>query len=685
VKLWKSLKNRSAALASMLSACLIGVLLFFSVLGDPLAWLSFDFPFLFAPPVPTNNVVVVEMDEKTQNDPDLNNTEKFRHPFFDRSTHARFLNKLKSDGARLVVFDIFFKDPTAEDALLATAITNHGNVVLGADAGPAGPGFSGPTLDPPAHALRRLPGCRIGLGRILSDYDGVVRTFPPPITLEPRLAVAAAEALGIQVKARSRNNPRYIGYYGEQALVTQPYDVAYRRGQGYFKDKIIFIGGGPQVGFPGETKDPKSTPFSRFTGQQMPGVEIQATMFLNLQRGESLSRLSSGKEFLLILVAGILSALVLSRMRPVPGLVWCCVLMLAVSVPAILIFWSKRIWFDWVLISGVQFPVAWGSAALVYSGRLLREKKAIEKELETIRSTETVTKVDPISSFPRVSPLREESGELRIRDFELLKRIGEGSFGEVWLASSVTMLYRAVKIIFRAKFPDHRPYDREFEGLQTFEPISHTHPGFVNIFHVGKDDARGFFYYVMEAADDLESGSKITPDKYTPKTLGKLLVENPWLSVHECISIGINLAEALGALHKLNLVHRDVKPSNIIFAKGLPKLADIGLVARIHISMGIVGTEGYIPPEGPGTPQADLFSLGRTLYQAATGCGPDEHPGLPTSLGQRTDARDLMRFMEIVNKACAALPSERYQTAEDLRADLATLQVFLQHRRAEPG
>ena len=64
---------------------------------------------------------------------------------------------------------------------------------------------------------------------------------------------------------------------------------------------------------------------------------------------------------------------------------------------------------------------------------------------------------------------------------------------------------------------------------------------------------------------------------------------------------------------------RDIKPSNIIFVGGRPKLADIGLVTDAGDARSIVGTEGYLAPEGPGTPQADIFALGRVLYEATTG------------------------------------------------------------------
>src|SRR5215471_9343743 len=76
-----------------------------------------------------------------------------------------------------------------------------------------------------------------------------------------------------------------------------------------------------------------------------------------------------------------------------------------------------------------------------------------------------------------------------IADHELLHRIGEGSYGEVWLARNVFGEYRAVKIVYRRTFQEQRPYEREFRGIQKFEPISRSHESQVDILHVGRNDA----------------------------------------------------------------------------------------------------------------------------------------------------------------------------------------------------
>ena len=89
-----------------------------------------------------------------------------------------------------------------------------------------------------------------------------------------------------------------------------------------------------------------------------------------------------------------------------------------------------------------------------------------------------------------------------VPDHELLRVIGRGSYGNVWLARNVFGRFRAVKVIYRQAFEHDRPYEREFEGIQKFEPISRLHESQVDILHVGRNDAEGCFYYVMELADD---------------------------------------------------------------------------------------------------------------------------------------------------------------------------------------
>ena len=164
------------------------------------------------------------------------------------------------------------------------------------------------------------------------------------------------------------------------------------------------------------------------------------------------------------------------------------------------------------------------------------------------------------------------------------------------------------------------------------------------------------------------------PTSYEPHTLRHDLERHGRLPIADCVQIGLSLATVLAHLHKQGLVHRDIKPSNILFVDGVAKLGDIGLVTEAGDTKSIVGTEGYLPPEGPGTRQADLFSLGKVLYEMSTGMDRRRFAELPDDLRDWPDRNAVFEFNAVVLRARAKDPAERYQTADQLRAELALLQ-----------
>jgi serine/threonine protein kinase len=257
-----------------------------------------------------------------------------------------------------------------------------------------------------------------------------------------------------------------------------------------------------------------------------------------------------------------------------------------------------------------------------------------------------------------------------IPDHEVLRVIGRGAYGEIWLARSLTGALRAVKVVYRTTFESERAFQREFQGMSSFEPISRAHAGFVDILHVGR--TREYLYYIMELADDHMAGRNIDIVNYAPRTLKSDVDRHKRLSASESIQLGLSLTDALQALHAHGLSHRDIKPSNIIFIDGVPKLADIGLVATTG-QRSFVGTEGYVPPEGPGTPQADIFSLGKLLYEISSGKDRLDFPEIDSRLSTRPDKEALLRLNDVLVKACANDPRKRYASAAQMRDDLTAL------------
>ena len=262
-------------------------------------------------------------------------------------------------------------------------------------------------------------------------------------------------------------------------------------------------------------------------------------------------------------------------------------------------------------------------------------------------------------------------------DHALVRCFGEGAYGQVWLASDIIGTFHAVKFVYRSAFANAAPFDREFRGLQRFTPISRSHPGFVNILHVGRNEAGSYFYYIMELGDDENQGQKIVPETYSAKTLANMIRKRGKLPVGECVDLALQLTSALEFLHQHRLIHRDIKPSNIIFVNGSPKFADVGLVTKIESkprAVTYLGTEGYIAPEGPGTPAADVFSLGKVLYEASMGKDRLQFPDLPTTVFENTDPQ-FLRLNEIILKACELNPQARYQSAAEMHQDLSTFAV----------
>lgn len=255
--------------------------------------------------------------------------------------------------------------------------------------------------------------------------------------------------------------------------------------------------------------------------------------------------------------------------------------------------------------------------------------------------------------------------------FRPLREIGRGAHGSVYLADGPAGRV-ALKVCPRPDDPERAPeWEREKRGWTLYARLPAA-PGLVRVLRTGETDGGAAFWVAMELADPEPGGSPDDPGAYRPLTLASVAAAEVALPLDRCLAIGERLAAALEHLQRHHLLHRDVKPGNVLFVRGAPVIADAGLVADDREAASLVGTPGYEPPEHHGAPQGDVFSLGRTLWRIGTGRAPEEAGFAPCAEADTSDP-DFWRFLVIVGKATSPVPERRYRSAKALRKELAAL------------
>jgi CHASE2 domain-containing sensor protein len=715
-----------AAIAIVLASLVFGVQFGreLNPLGRELKYLSYDIPFLFRPQADVSDAVIVYMDEDSYSK--LNQTPGGA---WHRGLHVQLLQRLKELGADAVVFDILFDKPWADeptlkelDRQLDQLIRTHPELRLQRMAGDEVDRRFGEVAREPGKVVvgARVKLIKTGAGDVAAEPITAVEvihtnTFSGITDLELQkgffqgirrhsedarfTSMAQATAAAVKEKAAAIEGRKWINYYGPPGTITglsyhqvfQPDGITPRQIAG----KIVFIGMGRVVTPQGQSQDDYPTPYNLISEnpQNTQGVEIQATACLNYLHGDALIELARWWQAVLFVVCGGLFGLLFALVRPWIAVVIAIFAFVGVAVAGVQTVWQTHVWFSWAIVALVQIPAALAWALLINTRQIYREKVALERKLATVTSAppttasapapasvgsdETIVVGSPDARLPYGSGWLAQPGDV-IADHHLVRCVGEGAYGQVWLARNVIGTYAAIKLVYRSKFKDEVPFEREFQGLKRFMPISRGHPGLVQILHVGK--TAQYFYYVMEAGDDETTQQIIHPETYTPRNLSGDLQKRASLPATECLTLAIDLSAALEYLHQRQLIHRDIKPSNIIFVNGQPKIADIGLVTAIattRTDATYIGTPGYIPPEGPGTAAADVYSLGKVIYEASMGRHVSQCPALPTSLIERSDYKGLLELNEIVAKAAAENVQFRYQSAAALHRDLVELQTRL--------
>lgn len=390
-------------------AGLAGVVLFFTPPGKGLVQLSYNLLFVPRSHIPVDEVVMVYIDDESH--------EKLKQSYtepWDRSLHAKLVDRLTEAGAKAIVFDVVFSDAMtnnpAGDEALATAIKKSERVILAADYVSSGrDDAKGRRVVVPYEPFDMVA-ADIGIAETYPDSDFVVRRhFAGGTTdLISHLTWAAAEFVEAKITTTGEDDKfaeRWINYYGPPGWLP---NVSYYRvisdiaGEQpdweTFRDKTVFVGARIVTWLQGQRKDEYRSPYSFWVDDPtqskfMPGVEVQATVFSNLMRQDWLVRMPRYQDASVILLYGLIFGFLLAQFRPflaaavgVSGMVF----IVATSFYA---FSKFYIWSPWMIVVGVQIPLALLWSVLFNSVNLFVQKRLMEQSLSMYVSPKRVRQI----------------------------------------------------------------------------------------------------------------------------------------------------------------------------------------------------------------------------------------------------------------------------------------------------
>lgn len=316
----------------------------------------------------------------------------------DRRLHERLVERLTAAGARAVVFDIVFGNPSPDaeaDKAFAQALRANGHVILAGEYNSRSgdrPGVGGvaiQSLSPPDDLLKDAA-AGWGLAHYAVDDDFVARRhfdgFIP--NEEPSLVWATVRHLGLPVATTApRAETRWMRYYGPPySLPHVSYHQALesKDAERLFRGKIVFVGARPMTGGWQERRDEQRSPFSARWGavdQFMPGVEVHATQLLNLLRGDWLRRTTAGTEIAGVVILALLLPWWMLRLRPVISTLAAVAVELVVLFGAIGVFAEQGLWMPWLIPVGLV-PLALVTSVAGQSVQWYRERKQYHAKIQ---------------------------------------------------------------------------------------------------------------------------------------------------------------------------------------------------------------------------------------------------------------------------------------------------------------
>lgn len=343
---------------------------------------SYDLPFLLLEEKKIDDVVIISFNDNSlqQMGQDPAN--------FNRALHAKLLNRLEKEGARLVVFDILFIDTnraiTAGDLEFAKAIKQFGKVVLAGQYYENRQSLKAGSI-PPIDLFREVS-TNWGFAKVHWDSDFAARLHWEK-SLYPSLAWRSAESISGEIgkHPEERVKERWLNYYSPEPFEVILYEDALANvplpKSPSFRNKFVFVGSGDVAGYAGEEKEAFRYPWTSRNGHFPFGVEIHALAFSNLVRQDWLRRMPLFVEIILIGFFGALLGYSLSLFRPLAGTVVALVAAISVAAIFFLLLIRTNIWFPWMIVVSVQIPLALGWSYLFQSIKGYVETKLLETSL----------------------------------------------------------------------------------------------------------------------------------------------------------------------------------------------------------------------------------------------------------------------------------------------------------------
>ncbi|MCR5342648.1 MAG: Stk1 family PASTA domain-containing Ser/Thr kinase [Butyrivibrio sp.] len=255
--------------------------------------------------------------------------------------------------------------------------------------------------------------------------------------------------------------------------------------------------------------------------------------------------------------------------------------------------------------------------------------------------------------------------------YEILEKIGTGGMSDVYRAKDHKLNRPVAVKVLKQEFSENDNFVSKFR-VEAQAAAGLMHPNIVNVYDVG--DENGIHYIVMELVDGI--------------TLKRYIEKKSRLSVKEAVSIAIQVAMGLEAAHNNHIIHRDIKPQNIIISKeGKVKVTDFGIAKAATsntITSNVMGSVHYTSPEqargGYSDAKSDVYSLGITLFEMLTGRLPF-NGDTTVAIAIKHIQEDLpspaeysdeipISVEKIVMKCCQKSPDRRYQSAAELITDL---------------